>query len=274
MKKHLFIKCVTFFALATSIFVSCKKDDDVTTPPEVVSFNDKKTADYYITSAANTVYRVPVGVSTISNQDRVISFTVTSPTNAASGTQYTLASQTVTIPAGQAIGYIDVKGIFSNYPVGRVDTLIFKLDPKSSIAVADYNQEFRLSLQKYCDVDIQSFVGTYAKSFDGTYGPYTINVKQAVSTSATTGYLMIENLWDTNNTTDLIKVELDWTDPSNFKTTIPTGQYLYNDATYGAARVRPVGVGSFSSCANTFKLSYQVYVAAGSFAATVTNMAR
>ena len=83
--------------------------------------------------------------------------------------------------------------------------------------------------------------------------------------------LRITNFWDVGG--PAITVNLDWTDPANFKTTIPA-QFLYTDPTYGAATITGVGNGSFASCNNTFTFSYKVTVSAGSFGNYTTTMAR
>ncbi|HEX2606414.1 MAG TPA: hypothetical protein VHK91_03500, partial [Flavisolibacter sp.] len=255
------------------VMAGCKKEDYVTVPPALAHFTNQASAPYYVQNTPNSVFKVPVGVTEVSDKDRTIQLTVTSPTGATAGTQYTLSGTSVVIPAGKSIGYVDVKGIFSGFPGTRVDTLRFAITG-GDVTPADYNKTFDLILRKYCEVNISDFVGNYNKSFDdGTYGPYQIQVLSATQVTATTGYIMIKNLWDAGGSTP-IRVDLDWSDPANFKTSIPTAQPLYIDGTYGQANVRPTGNGTFSSCDQTFTLKYQVYVSAGSFAATTTTMAR
>ena len=264
---------ITGFLFLTSVLIySCKKEKTVT-PNQEVSLFAAKTGSYFITNSTETVFKIPVGLTAVPNADRTIQFSVSSPSGAVEGQQYTLGTTSITIPAGQLVDTIDLKGIFNGYPTGRKDTLIFKITGGDIPALIG-SDVFTVILQKYCDVNISSFVGVYDNCFDdGSYGPYTIEVLSATTTSGTTGYLMIDNLWDAGGSTP-IRVNIDWTDPANFKTTIPTGQPLYIDGTYGQAFVRPVSTGLFSSCDNTFKLSYQVYVNAGNFAASVTTMER
>jgi len=77
-----------------------------------------------------------------------------------------------------------------------------------------------------------------------------------------------------NGTSSSVRVNLNWTNPASFTTTIVDATNIYTDPTYGAVNIRAVGTGTFSSCLNTFTLSYQRYVTAGNFAANVTTMVR
>lgn len=269
-----------FAGLAVLGVVSCKKnnyviDKDPLTPPSFAKFNTYTNGDtiktYYIKST-NEPYKIPVGFNTVSDQDRTVQLSYSSRT-AVQGQQYN-APASITIKAGQTIDSLAIQGLFAGYPSSsKIDTVKVTITGGDAPASA-YKNNFYVILRKYCDVNIETFLGEYNHSYDGNYGPYTISVDSAVQTSATTGYLKVRNLWDTGNSTDLIRVDLNWANPANFTTNIPTGQFLYTDATYGAARVKPNGNGTFSSCENTFTLKYQVYVAAGNFSATTTTMAR
>ena len=258
------LKTIGFITIVSGIFAACEKSG-ITTPPTLSHFANQSTAGYFIQNDPNSIYNLTVGVTTVSNVDRTINFTVTSPTGAAVGSQYTLVSNSVVIPAGQSTGTIQVKGIFAGYPGSRIDTLVFTLNP-GGVEPAPFNNVFKLVLQKYCTVTLASFAGTYNNSFDlqtgsPNYGPYATVFHTPVSTGATTGTIMISNFWDVGSN---ITVNLNWTNPANFTTTIPQ-QFLYTDPTYGAATIRPVGTGTFSSCDKSFTFSYTVTVAAGSF---------
>jgi hypothetical protein len=260
---------------------SCKpKDSDYHTDPEYFShFANRNISYFYVQNVPNATFKIPIGITTPVAHDTKVTVSVSSNTGAAAGVQYNLPKSEVTIPAGQTTDSLVVQGIFAGFPGNRVDTLLFKitgLDAKG----APYNDSLKLVMQKYCTVDLTAFAGTYNNVMDvdasGPYGPYTMTVSPVTAanyTSATTGFLMLNNLWDVNGPT-AVRVDLDWTDPGNFKTSIPTGQDLYVHTTYGQAKVRPVGTGTFSSCNGTLQLKYQVYVNAGSFAATTTTMAR
>ena len=268
---------VILTSLFTLAFVmqSCKKkaSDFLTIPDLYAHFANKSVSNFYVQNSSNSVFKIPIGLTTVSDVPRTINVSVTSPTGAKVGEQYNLPSTSITIPAGQVLDSLTVQGLFPGFASGRIDTLVFTISG-GDVPAAPYNNTLKLVMQKYCDVDLDQFVGDYSNAYDdGSYGPYPIQILSATKTSPTSGYLMLANLWDAGGSTP-VRVDLDWSDPANFKTSVPNGQPLYIDSRYGQAWVRPVGTGTFSSCDQTFTLRYQVYVGAGSFAATVTTMAR
>ena len=269
-----FNRLVAFLLIASfSTFTGCKKEDALTIPPEQIHFVGTA-AEYYITNNPNTVFKVPVGLTTPSTSPVTVNYTVSSSTGATPGQQYTLTGSSITIPAGKSIDSIPIKGIFSGYPTGRKDTLTLTITGGGK-DVADFNKVFKLVLQKYCNVVVADLLGDYANSFDlqtgqPTYGPYGTSISNPVTISPTKSTVKISNFWDVGTS---ITVELDYADPANFKATIPT-QSLYNDPTYGKATISQVGNGSFSSCDNTFTFSYTVTVAAGSFGNFTTKIGR
>jgi hypothetical protein len=258
-------------------FANCKKEGTIIPEQTLVHFQNQAVGNYYIQNDAASLYKVPIGSLTVADKPRTITYSVTSPTGATAGTHYTIENAgSVTIPAGSSTAFITVKGNFTAYPTGRKDTLRFAITG-GDLTVAEYNKTFDLIMQKYCAVDLASMSGAYTKANDNDGSPlYTATIAPITAanlTSATTGYIMVTGLWGVPNSGP-IRVNLDWTDPGNFKADIPTGQPLYVHSTYGQAWVRPAGSGSFSSCSNTLTLKYQVYVGAGSFAATTTLLSR
>lgn len=272
--------------LLVLIFSGCKKTDTLVEVPSQAHFvTSAQYLNYYVTSAATDSFVVQVGTTDVSSSDRTISFNISSPTGAVKGTHYTITSPSsgnaITIPAGQTVGSIKIHGIFSAYAGTRKDTLIFTLS-QPSVEVAKFSDTVRVALQKYCPVNAPSFVGNYTRSFDidptGTYGPYTSTIVSVTPLTATTASMIIANFsfaeispYPISN----ITVNLDWTDPGNFKTTIPS-QILSNSDFYGYGplTVKALGNGTFSSCDNTFTFNYELTVAAGSFGGFTTVMAR
>jgi hypothetical protein len=270
------------FYLSTLVFVAtagCKKSGNIEgpiTPPALSSFAGQSILPYYVENTPTTAFKVPVGLTTTTNSDRTVEFSVSSPTGAVAGTQYTIAGgNKITIPAGKAVDSITVKGIFAGYPGNRKDTLVFTLTG-GDVQPSEFNKTFKLVMTKYCNVSLSSFTGNYTKCFDiqppnPDYGPYSTAITVATAVTATTGFITVANFWDVGGSP--IIIDLDWSNPANFTTSVRT-QPLYVDPTYGQATIRPVGTGSFSSCDNTFTIKYQVTVAAGSFGNFTTTMAR
>jgi hypothetical protein len=266
------------------VMTGCDKTKpyDIIAPPALAHFiSTNQVVSYYVRNSATDSFVVNLGTTDVSNADRTITYKISSPTGAVNGTDYTVVSpasgNTVVFKAGTVLSTIVIKGKFTSYSSGKKDTLVFTL-AAPSLASAKFSDTIKLVLQRYCDVVPANFTGLYKKCFDiqagqPNYGPYTVNMPSAgvTATGATTGYVMISNFWDVGGAD--IRVDLNWTNPANFTTSVPA-QFLYTDATYGAATITGVGTGSFSSCDNTFSISYKVTVSAGSFGNFITTIAR
>ena len=255
---------------------SCVKQKFTT--PELAEFASSSTSNkgtFFIADDPNSTFKVPVGVTTSSNKDRVISFTVTSPSGATEGQQYTIGTTSVTIPAGKVVDSISVKGIYAGVPVGVKDTLIFTITGGDAPVFTTYSK-YTLVLQRYCPVVLNDLLGAYAHCVDeddggNQYGYYSVNVT-GTSTGPTSATLTITNLakaaFGPFKLTDAvtnpgITVNLDWSNPGNFTAIVPT-QDFYVDPTYGLAKMN-TAVGGFSSCEGTLTLQYNVTVDLGSF---------
>lgn len=265
---------ISFFCLS-----SCKKNnvvlDQEVIPPAYAKFNTVRAADtigtYYITSV-ETPYKLPIGVTDVSDKDRTIGFTYTS--TAVPGTQYN-APSSIVIPAGSALDSLTISGLFSGYPLSsRKDTVKIEISG-GDVPKSPYKGTYYLILRKYCDVFLTDFEGDYTNTDDnGTYGPYTTTVTpgSAVSTGPTSATITIENVWDPGVPV-ITTVELDWSNPANFIVTIPD-QVFFAPADIW---IRGTGNGTFSSCDQTFQLRYTLYdvVTGDDFSANqVTTMVR
>lgn len=279
-----------FLAIAGMVLTisACKKNEIVT--PSYAEFVGRGTgttlvSNYFVTADPNTHFTIPVGITNFSDKARTINYTVSSPTGAVAGQQYTVAGNSVTIPAGKVLDSIIVKGIFAGYPTGRKDTLVITINGGDA-PIANYNNVYKLVMQKFCPVDLNTLVGNYTNTVDrqspDVWGPYTSSIT-AVSTGPTSAQLLIKNfgagafgpfIASDAAANPGIKVNIDFSDPANFKTTMVT-QKFYDDPTYGPATIKAsASSGSFSSCENTFTINFTVTVAAGSFGDFTTKIAR
>lgn len=278
--------------LVSSIFIGCNKNNlyDTTIPTEQSSFLTATGGTYYVKNDPNSVFKIPVGGTTISAISRNVTISVVSPTGAVSGTQYTLPSTTVTIPAGNAVDSLSVKGIFAGFPGARIDTLLFTI-AGGDLKPSDYNPTYKLVMRKYCDVVSTNLVGNYANTRDydkttagaASAAKYNAAISNWTATSATTATVLIKNLCGTADigflpfaasdpaTTGLTAV-LDWTNPANFTVTIASQPYVSSLYTYGASTIS--GTGTFSSCDQTFTITTTVRVAAGAFTAVASTLIR
>ena len=287
------MKKFSYLLLIVSVFVAvatgCKKSDSFDTPPEAATFTNLASGTYLITGPAVS-YKIPVGLTTVSTQDRTVNIEVTSPSGAVEGTHYTIASKSITIPAGQVIDSITVQGIYSQYLTGRKDTLIFTI-VEPGAKPSDYNQKFTLVMRGPCfESEIAGNFADLLGDYDNTnelfgssaYGPYTTTILSATQTSPTTGTITVGNIWDSG--WNPITFTLDWTDVNNRKVTLVQQSGIGNAGTINSAyngmdiSVRPFGtqVGTFSYCNQTLTLKMQLGVTGlGWFGSLYTvNMAR
>lgn len=257
--------------------VSCKKNNVVldmdVTAPAYAKFNTIAAADsigtYYIKST-NTPYVLPIGITNVSKVDRNIQFTYSS-TAAVVGTQFN-APTSLVIKAGTAVDQLTISGLFSGYPLStRKDTVKITISG-GDVPASSYKGVYRLILRKYCDVSLADLYGNYTATDYYAY-PMTVKAGSAVSTGATTGSVQVTNLWDYGVVTTTT-INLDWTDPANFKVTIPDQVYVAGD---GLWIKNSATTGAFSSCDQTFTLNYTLYfkaTGANYYANQVTKLKR
>lgn len=259
--------------MATVALSSCDKNKpyDITIPPAQVHFTSEASyLPYYILDDPKSTFNVEIGTTDVTSSDRTITFKVTSPSGAAAGTHYTVSGNTVTIPAGKASAVIPVKGIFAPYSTGRKDTLIITLS-EPSVEAAPFQDTLMLVLQGYCNVDLSALSADYNNTMDyddGTpsWGPYSVTVFDPTPGTNGNGKskdtVTIDNFYDEGYSIDVV---LDWADPANFTSTVIGGSRIGTHPTYGAIFISPRGVGTFSSCDQTFTINWTAYVGAGSF---------
>lgn len=267
MKK---IKNLLVFSFFATTFFACKKEE-ISIPPTVSEFTATSSlGKYFIQNDPNSSFKIPVGLTAASTSATTINFTVTSPTGATEGTQYTIASNSITIPAGKVVDTLTLKGLFAGYPTGRRDTLVFKITG-GTVGAASWSDTYTVVLQKYCNVDLNSFLGNYNRTnefFGSAYGPYSTSISSVTPISATKGRIVVQNLYDSG--WGPIEFELDWTDPANFKVAVvPKSSGIANAGTISSSyagrqvAVRPFAgeEGTFSSCDGTLTLKMQLGVA-------------
>jgi len=266
----------TLFASLLLVGLSaCEKEvnEDIVTPPDAVKFaTNNLTGTYSITNSANTQYIIPIGFTTVSSTDRTVQLEYTTKAGTVRGTHFN-APESITVPAGQASANLVVVGNYGAFPAGVAEVLTVKVKGGDAV-VAPYNTTYTLNMQKYCDVDLNAFTGTYTAQdyYDGAPdgGPYTVTITPGTA-SGTTGFVTMKGLWGVASPD--VRINLDWTDASAFKSNIPTAPW-YTHATYGQVTIKADGNGTFSSCNNTITISYEATVSAGTFGKYKTTLTK
>ena len=299
MNKNL-LKSFAGLGIAMLVLGSCKKNnlvveqDPLVTPPGFAKFNTAAAADtsmvYYVKSTNDPV-KIPVGVTNVSGSDRTVNFTYES-NSAVQGTQYNGPASLV-IPAGKVIDTLTFTGLFTGYPLSsRIDTVMVTISG-GDITPSPYKKRFRIILRKYCDVNINDFLGDYTMSTDrqGTgaqTAPYTASIASIVSTGPTSATAVIYNFGDPMfgdpfNPGDLaitpgITVNLDWANPANFKVTMPSPGQAISESYYGPTGLLTAAAGgvtgTFSSCDNTFTIIYNFAIGATNYGSFTTVLRR
>ena len=269
MRKQSSIITLGFFSFVMLMLAGCKKQDLMIPNRQDAFFADEPATGTYRIETPDQVFKIPVGVTTTSTSPRTISFTVSSPTGAQQGTHYTVAKNTVTIPAGAALDSIEVRGVFAQYQAGRKDTLVFTI--ADSDRSPNIRSTYTLIMSGPCfegDVDLDLLLGEYTNTkedFGGPYGPYTTEITEVNQTSATTGTITVANIYD--NGWGPITFKLDWTDPNNRKVTLDEQSGIGDGGTISASydgedisvRTHANGtIGTFSICNQRINIVMQV----------------
>lgn len=248
-----------FTAVFSTVLYSCKKKDVVTPNKEVSLFGaGGTTASYLVPNDPNASFKIGLGITKPAPVDRVINFSVTSPTGAVEGTQYTISAKSVKIPAGKVVDSVTLKGLFSGFPTGRRDTLIFKItggDIPSLIG----SDIYKLVLQKFCPLNMSAFSGNFVVVTDGWQDYYPGDVV-TLSVSGNTVSFYYPTAY--NVSPILINV-----DPITFATSVASqsyGRYSAAGTLYSAKSV--AGPNSVVvPCDNTISVELNHFSAAGNY---------
>jgi hypothetical protein len=220
------------FFVVMSVFVvfSCRKPD-IATPPELSHFMNSAAISYPVQDIPNSVFKFGIGLTAPAKVDRNITFSVSSPTGAVEGQQYTVASKSITIPAGKTIDSISLKGIFNGFPGGRRDTLVFTITGGDVPALIG-SDVLKVVLQKFCPLDMSIFSGNFEVLDDDWQDYFPGDV---VTLSVSGNVVSFDYPTPYNHQPLLITVN-----PTTFATTVPLtafGRYSASGTTYTAKSV-------------------------------------
>ena len=246
---------------------ACMEDSIVHYDGPTLTYFSTENAMFFIQDEPNQVYNIRIGTTVASDKNRTVNLSLTSST-AQKGVQYDYDATSVTIPAGQYVADLPIKGLYSGYAAGNVDTLVVKIITEE-IDSSAFKQTFTLIMRKYCPVVLDDLYGYYDAVETNTGSGASYSYEMAVLPNPNGGdTLVLRNLWETEGAPGYqdIKIAIDYSDPTSFTTNIaPDRQNLYVHSSYGQLWVQPVQKGSFSSCDRTISVYYTCRVGAGSF---------
>jgi hypothetical protein len=262
---YTFLGVIAIVALA-----SCKKNNlvigkDVTAPAfaKIGTWLNGDSTGTYVVKSTNAPFKIPIGITNVSDKDRTINFSYTSAT-AVEGVHYT-APKSLVIKAGEALDSLAITGIFASFNDDVTKSHLLKISISGGdVKVNPIKVNYNLTMKMYWDADVNAFSGTYIIQ-DYTGGaedgdPYEVEVTP-VSGNGPQTTVNIKGLWGRN---ELVKVVLNWSDRTKGTTTVPKAAF-YNHSTYGALTINPNGTGKFSTVDNTMTIGYENTVSAGSF---------
>lgn len=211
-------------------------------------------------------YRIPVLLSSNTNPDGVtVNFTVASEHP---GFTYSPASGTVTIPAGEFVGYIDVtpsydpaNEIEESYPINLTLT-----GSQVGLGLAGQginNVSTVLTVtKKACPLNLEDFYGSYlgTQLDDPSAVTYAVTIEKRGDGSS--NVVTIKNIFDVAGSNKLI---LDNSNPADPQAVFEDGEFLFNSSGNGVINIfNPAHVGSsLISSFNTCTQELTLYFAAG-----------
>lgn len=152
-------------------FSSCEAEYITYDGPDYIMFSDTM----YVFPVLNSedYFEIPISATRSCTYDRTLAVEIIDKnSNAVEGFHYELASNTVTIKAGELATNVKVKGCHENIEVG--DSLGFTLrlvsDDKTHWDLYDINT--KVMLQKACPFDINTFTGYALISFSTYFMSY------------------------------------------------------------------------------------------------------
>ena len=236
------------------VFTSCEDNQPEIYNGDSISYFSETTTTFTIQDGS--VFSGEVLVSSATSYDRTFTVEVDELTDAPDSS-YTIDSNLV-IPANSFTGSVEIAGNVLEVVTGS--KLVLNLTSVEDSNVATFDNKLTITMEQFCPFVRDNFLGLMKADEEG-YAVYDVNV----TAGDLDNELVITNVWDTdpNSTTSIYLVE------DGYVVEFPNylDNYLYNNATYGAAYVDN-GYGTWSSCETVIDIYFQVRVAAGFFSET------
>jgi hypothetical protein len=264
MRTH--IKILTLSLLTGTVLTSCFKEQKFNPPAEALFPRSATAQNYFVRNTPTSSFKLPIGVTNVSNSPRTVSVSIASNSTAVEGTHFNITNKTITIPAGKAVDTVDIRGLYANLPNTGSLTLNLAVAGTNDISAAGFLSTQRVNIFRYCDVVLNNFVRAYnnTRDIEANFGPYTTSIVSATPLTTTTASIVVRNFYDFGFND--LTFTLNWTNDANFTVTLQpqfTGRdasVLFGDDFLGRELwIYPASgqTGSFSSCTNSFTIVYQ-----------------
>lgn len=262
MKK---IKLLSLFLFTTiALFISCSEQENVTYDPvngqTLVNFKGSSaTIPVDVSKVSSTT--VTIEVSSVSNTDRKLSLSVDN-SSTASADQYILTD--FIVPAGQYISTGTVTGVYDKLPTLGAVKLVLKLTGIENSEASIDRDTYTVSLERFCELDVSSFLGTYSAIGSFNAGPTGPIGDVTVTAGPVPGTLRLSNLYGAGRSA---LIELDFSKPASplvkhrseefgvVFAVLPLGNTFTEDIIADPAH------NTFNTCSNEIKLSFNRRIA-------------
>lgn len=154
------MKKIIFSLIVMALFFSCEDEDhdvdvnNYNASQDVTYFTDGSASTYFVSQVSGP-FDIQIGSTGTSNSARTYNVQIDESSTATEGVDFSLLTNSVTIPAGEYFGTISVQGIFDGTtPDGS--TLILKLLGEDTMV----NNQYSLSIVQACPLEAD-FTGDY-----------------------------------------------------------------------------------------------------------------
>lgn len=216
---------VLFIALSAFLLTGCENDPITYNGPDFVSFSEK-TISKVVRAGEDGIVTVEIGCANKSSEARTFTVSVDAAnTTAVEGTDFEFISKSVTIPAGEYAGKIQIKGNYENL-TPEIVTLTLKLDADASMIQEATTHSVKINLSRFFEFTMEWLEGAWVAQdfYDGEEDgdPYEMEIRKIDNDT-----IAIKGLFGTSSA---LKAIVDW---NNSQILIPMGQYLYTHKTAG-----------------------------------------
>lgn len=174
MNKKILLGTVLSLVVLAS-FTSCEEEHTVYDGPQYIMFAD--TLSVLGVENSNDYFDVYISATRVTDKNRTLAVEVIEQESSAiEGVHYEIASNTVTIKAGELATSVRIRGIYENLTIDEVPELKLRLiSPEETQWNLYEGLETTVMLQKICPFDINAFSGyamltsTYLYDYVGSY---------------------------------------------------------------------------------------------------------
>lgn len=210
---------ILFIALSALFLTGCENDTITYSGPDFVSFSEA-TISKAIRAGEDGVVSIEIGCAGKSNEARTFTVAVDAAnTTAVEGTDFDFVSKTVTIPAGEYVGKLQIKGNYDNLTPEGV-TLTLKLNADEAMIQEGTTTVCKLNLSRFFEFNMDWLEGDWlaadTQNGEPDGDPYGMEIEQINGDT-----IAIKGIWGTSA---VLKGIVDW---DNSQIQIPMGQYMY-----------------------------------------------